>query len=214
MFAGKIFKVEDGYLINEIVAPEKLHMLAYLDQNMTNIVSLKETTLESIQERTLFYYLSLDPEPYTICEETCRPKYMVDGEPFYNKLLKDLFKFKVNKNMIEAVQIKSMEDLEFPEMLSMCKIFISFVVANKEYPTLAEYKEFLLKNKKSYHATKEVKKLCIFPSVIIRDLKKIHDYYEPITKKMSPKIFIERARNSFFVEDKVKIENSIFSVLK
>lgn len=173
------------------------------------MVNLKEKTLESFKDRLLFYYLSFEPDPFTICEETSRPKFILDGgQTFYDKLLKTLSGFKVIGNSINPYPILSIENIEHSEMLSMCKIFISFVIEHKKFPSLVEYKQFLMKNKQSYHATNGEKKICIFPTVIIRDLKKIHDYYEPIARKVSIADFIERARKSFFVKDKVEMEMS------
>ena len=188
------------------MAPEKLHMLAYLDQDMTKVAVLKDVTLESIQDKLKFYYSCVEMKPYTIYEETCRPKYIVNGLPFYNQLLKSVTKFSVTENSIEGVPITSMDDnFCYANLLSLCKIYIAFVSAKKVYPTLDEFKQFVLKKKRRCD-TKANKEIGIFPATIMKDLKEIHEYYEPIAKTISVKDFIERARKSCTVWKRKEME--------
>lgn len=200
-----IFKVEDGFLISKIVAPQNLYMLGFFGHDMTKVAIPMNVTLESIQEKLNFFYSCNEFEPYIICKSTCRPRYLVDNKPFYSKLLRSVNSFTFSNNTIKYVPITSVPDIEFSKLLSMCKIYIAYVLAKKAYPTLEEFTQFLHKKKKGDLSTKSGK-IGIFPATIIKDVKEIHGYYEHIAKTVSVEDFIWRARDSFNIDNRIRYE--------
>lgn len=212
-----IFRVQDGFILNEIVNPGNAHLLKYLYEDMHQVINFNnELSLEDIQNELLIFYSEKRSINCQISERTCRPKYLVDGLPFYGKTLKNLLQYTIDGNNISESPVTpsgSKNDIDFSRYLSLCKIYTQFVRTYRKYPSMDDYKKYLLKQKGVFRPNNYTRKLCIFPSNIFQRVQEAYNLFAPIRMKMSVNRFINLSIMSFSVDTKIYMENSVSEMI-
>lgn len=205
--ASSIFKTEDGFLLSVIDKPENIEKVRYIFDDLNSRVYFENVKqLDSIKDRFKLYYATSSIADYTICEQTCRPYYRIDGEIFYEKMMKKrLDKLEIVDNDIQPSPITDARNIDFSYILSICKMYIEFVHKYEKYPNLEEIKKRLL-DEKSVYSVENQKKICLFPDNNLEIIQKIMTMYEPIKNKVLVSEFIERSIKSVSIVKREEME--------
>ncbi|XP_028174768.1 uncharacterized protein LOC114363287 isoform X3 [Ostrinia furnacalis] len=202
-FLEKIFKKKDGFLVCEIQNSENLKKLNYLKLNH------KEMLVDNIEERVILndyiYTLhDIDDSELQICETTFRPYFMIDqNTSYYTEMYRKAKDVVIcyDKNDI-VVKYKPLDKLEFDRVLSYYNLFLRCVRDRKKYPTLEEYKAYVLKRK----AFKD-DAVTIFPTTVIESIEKVFRSYEKLLKDVSVSDFFEVCDKYIDRIARIKAEN-------
>ncbi|KAI5631637.1 early 94 kDa protein [Phthorimaea operculella] len=212
----KIFKTVDEFLVSDIEQPSNLYILNYLKLNEKDI--LRDNIVEEKNHLNdyvhLIYYEDClnasedNKSTFEICNKTFRPYFAIDqNKSFYEELTKNTKKVIINHDddpsKIE-VTFETISSLEFDKILSLCKMFIDCVKESMEYPTLAEYVQYVSKKKKFHWDL-----VTIFPSNIYSDLKYVYDCYQRVLTNVGVSEFIKVSMTYKNRNERIKAEGKV-----
>lgn len=207
----KIFKIADGFLVNEIENPNNIYKINYLKLNHQEILpdNITEDTVHLNDYIHLMYFdLGATKNTFEICEKTFRPFFAIDqNKSFYSELVKNTRKVVINndhdKDKIE-VTYEAIDSLEFDRILSLYKLFANSVEVLHKYPTLSEYFEFVSRKKKFKEDL-----VTIFPSYIYTGVKNVYERYQKFVGKVDIKEFIQVSNSCASRIGRIKAEERV-----
>ncbi|KAJ8712971.1 hypothetical protein PYW08_008275 [Mythimna loreyi] len=184
----KIFKKVNGYLVSEIANSENMKKLNYLKLKHKEMLR-DDVIAEEVNLEEYVFFLHDTPEAVIpICEKTYRPFFMIgQNESFYIKLYKDTNQVVVNNINGETVlTYRPINQLEFSKILSCYNLYLHFVNDNVKFPTLEEYREYILKKKKFKGDL-----VTIFPVNVCSKIDEAFVGYESLTKDINVEDFVK-----------------------
>ncbi|KAJ8711313.1 hypothetical protein PYW07_008555 [Mythimna separata] len=183
----KIFKKVNGFLVSEIENSANVKKLNYLKLQHKEMLRDDIITEEVNLEEYVYFLHHPGDAVIPICEKTFRPFFMIDqNESFYMKLYKDTKQIVVNNIKGETVlTYRPINQLEFSKILSFYNLYLHCVKDNNKFPTLEEYREYILKKKKFKDDL-----VTIFPVNVCSKIDETFVSYENVTKDMKVEDFV------------------------
>lgn len=210
--ASKIFKLSDGFLISEIAHQDNVEKLNYIKLNHKEKIN-ENVINEKIDLNEYVYFLDCAGlnVAHSICPETLRPHFVLtDGESkknksFYSSLLKNTRRVVIVEQPDKqiAIEYQTPEKIDFQRLLSLFNRYINCVKDNNRYPTLAEYREYVLKKEK--YGPNDLPS--IFPTNILVNIKEVYDLYQEAIKDTPVTEFLFKTQQSVSRFQRIKTES-------
>ncbi|CAB3245289.1 unnamed protein product [Arctia plantaginis] len=199
----QIFLKKDGFLVSEIVNPDNIYKLLYIKMDHRKLVDESVLSVEVDVHKFAHFMDYIEDTNVPICRKTLRPHFVTeDNKSFYEQV-----KMKAKKVLVQngRLTLEPVSKLSLSRILSLNKLYILYVEEHSKYPTLEEYKQFVLKKKLVFRS-----KPVIFTTGVVSYIKGVHQDYEKIINDKNDPIsvseFIEITKESVNREKRIRLE--------
>ncbi|KAL0849873.1 hypothetical protein ABMA28_011806 [Loxostege sticticalis] len=191
----KIFKKVNGFLVCEIENQTNVKKLNYLKLNHKEMLNDDIIKGEVNLNDYVYFLHEIEDSEVQICKKTFRPFFMINQNmSFYSEV-------EVEDDIV--VKHDGVDKLEFSRILSLYNLFFHYVKGYDKFPTLEEYKEYILKKIKYKDNL-----VSIFPRNVSKSIEEVFLFYESVKRDMSVKEFVGVCDKYVSRVERIKAENN------
>ncbi|CAB3245280.1 unnamed protein product [Arctia plantaginis] len=167
----QIFKKEDRILVSEMVNPDNIYKLKYLQLDHNKVIDESLLSAEVDINKFAHFMDYVETTFVPVCEQTMRPHFVTeDNKSYYEQVVT-----KARRVVIQDGKLtwEPVEQLDFTRILSTNKLFISNIKKFSKYPTIGQFKCYVLKKMKYFRG-----KPVVFATNTMETIEKTHAAYK------------------------------------
>ncbi|CAB3245283.1 unnamed protein product [Arctia plantaginis] len=167
----QIFKKEDRIIVSEMVNPDNIYKLKYLQLDHNKVIDESLLSAEVDINKFAHFMDYVETTFVPVCKQTMRPHFVTeDNKSYYEQVVT-----KSRRVVIQDGKLtwEPVEQLDFTRILSTNKLFISNIKQFSKYPTIGQFKCYVLKKKKYFRG-----KPVVFATNTMETIEKTHAAYK------------------------------------
>lgn len=214
---GKFITYEVNDYVDGDPSVFPIKFLALLNYSHKSLIPFSLPKVDLYDHVHIAYDAKLPLVP--IFPETLRPKFIIQDQrkgkviPNYKEILACVTQVSLKSSSGKRVSSSSNRiaptKLDQTKLLSLNKLYINCVCANNRYPSLAEFEDFVWKEKRFYGD-----KVYLFPPQVQEFIRQVFDNYQDFAKELGVDEFIKRGTAGVSIIQRLELEGVTNAAVK